>query len=577
MGAEQAGWRGLARLAAGHWGRITAAAALMLAGSALAMAQPLLAKRVVDGAAGAGLGGVGWRAAAPLVAVFTAQAAVQAVARYALARTGEGVVLGVRLRLIDHLLRLGMPAYDTCRVGDLISRVGADGLALRLALADGVAAAAAGSLGLAGTVALMLWLDWVLFACVASLVAASLLAAAAALRGVRAASARGQRALGEMTADLERALGAIRTVRANRAEQREAERIGAAARSAHAAGVRMAALGALLGPATELAVSGSFLVVLLVGGARVASGASSIGELVAFLLYLLYLTVPVGALLEAAGALERGSGAVQRISEALALPREPARAAPRPPAQDRPAGPAPVLEFRGVWFGYAPGRPVLRGVSFQVPERGRVALVGRSGAGKSTVLALAARFYDPDQGQLLLLGEDALALDREGCRAQIGLVEQHAPVLHGTLRDNLAYGAPHAGDEELRRAVELAHLDELVARLPRGLDTDVGERGTRLSGGERQRVALARALLTRPRLLLLDEPTSQLDPVSEAALDRAIGQVAGECALLVVTHRPATMRAADQIVVLDRGEVAAAGTHEELLRGSERYQRLAAR
>ncbi|TDD73890.1 ABC transporter ATP-binding protein, partial [Actinomadura rubrisoli] len=221
------------------------------------------------------------------------------------------------------------------------------------------------------------------------------------------------------------------------------------------------------------------------------------------------------------------------------------------------------------------GRPVLRGVSFRVPAGGHVALIGRSGAGKSTIFALVERFYDPDRGEVLVDGVPAGALSREGHRARIGLVEQDCPVLDGTLRDNLVYATPGAGEEEVRRAVDTTNLGGLVSRLPRGLDTRVGEHGRELSGGERQRLAIARALIARPRLLLLDEPTSHLDLESELALHRAIDEAAGRCALLVIAHRFTTVRAAASVIVLDQGRIVASGSHEELLETSAYYSELA--
>jgi ABC-type multidrug transport system fused ATPase/permease subunit len=234
-----------------------------------------------------------------------------------------------------------------------------------------------------------------------------------------------------------------------------------------------------------------------------------------------------------------------------------------------------VLEFRDVWFSYDGQRPVLRGVSFQVPRRGHVAMIGPSGAGKSTIFALTERFYDPDWGQILLEGTDVRTMTRRECRSRIGLVEQHCPVMYGTLRDNIVYTAPDATEDEIERVVELANLGELVSRLPQGLDSEVGEHGMKLSGGERQRIAIARSLLTRPGLLLLDEPTSQLDPVNEAALSRAIAQVSEHCALLVIAHRFSTVWAADRIIVLDDGCVVATGDHQELLSSNDYYRSLA--
>jgi ABC-type multidrug transport system fused ATPase/permease subunit len=580
---NRARWRDLLRIVRGQRRWIATAAAMTLAASALGLVQPLLVKQVIESA---GAGRILWNTVVLLIALFAGQALVEAVARYVLARTSEGVVLGIRLNLIDHLLRLRMPAYDKHRIGDLISRTSTDATALRRVVAEGFTDAVTGVVGMVGAVALMIWLDWVLFSIIAALVVVGGLIVLSVVRGIRTASLGTQRSTGEMTSDLERALSAIRTVRASRGEQRETARIGRQARSAYGASVRMAKLAAVVRPASELAVNGSFLVVLLVGGVRVANGRSSVAELVAFLLYMSYLAMPISSLFEAVSVMQQGTGALQRINEALALPRE----SNEPQAgsvvlNQQPSGinggavgsnPVPVLEFRDVSFGYERQRPVLRNVSFQVPQQGYVGLIGPSGAGKSTVFALAERFYDPDRGQVLLGGSDLRSMSLNECRARIGLVEQHSPVLYGTVRENLTYIVPDADKEEIDRVIELANLTELLSRLPKGLDTDVGEHGMMISGGERQRVAIARSLLARPGLLLFDEPTAHLDAVSEEALSRAIDQVRTECAMLVIAHRFSTVRAADQVVVLDRGRVVAAGNHEELLSTNDYYRGLAA-
>ncbi|GGN63910.1 ABC transporter [Actinoplanes lobatus] len=562
---------GLLDLIRGHRRRIALAVALTLTGSALGLAQPLLVRHLVEAS---GAGRPLTVVVLLLVALFAAQALVQAVAGFVLARAGEEIVLGIRLNLVHRLLRLTMPVHDRYRVGDLISRAGTDSFALRRLVADGCTDAVAGVIGLGGAVAVLIWLDPLLFLVVAVLVAAGLSTLVPMMRGMRQASLGGQQATGEMAGDLDRALSSLRTVRASRAEQRETERIGAQARTAYAHGVRTARLSAAVGVASHLAVDGSFLVVLLVGGVRVTTGESSLADLVAFLLYITYLAVPISSVFQAISAIQESRGALERVNEILALPGETDELAP---LARRPSGQsAAALEFRDVWFGYDPGQPVLRGLTLRVPERGHIALVGGSGAGKSTIFALAERFYEPESGQILLGGTDVRAMRRSECRARIGLVEQHSPIFHGTLRENLTYGAPGASPAEIARVVELTNLDDLVERLPDGLDSQLGERGVRLSGGQRQRIAVARALLARPVLLLLDEPTAHLDPVNEAALRRAIEQVSRDCALLVAAHRFSTVRDADQIVVLDGGRVVAVGDHADLLVSSPYYRRLAA-
>lgn len=577
-GPNRARLRDVLQIVSGHRKEVAGAVALTLTASAFRMGQPLAARHVIDAAAH---DAIPWLTVALLFVLFVSEAVVGGIGRYVLGRTSEGIVLRVRMNLINQLLRLAAPVYDRSRTGDLISHVSADSTVLRRFVAEAFSKGMTAAIGLVGTVALMVYLDWVLFLIVAAFVVAGSLIIVSVLRGIRVASLRGQQSLGAMTADLERALSAIRTVRATRSERREARRIGKHAKSAFTSSVRVAKLDALVGPASQMAVNGSFLVILLVGGVRVANGSSSLGDLVAFMLYMTYLTVPIGNAFQALSAIQQGTGALQRVNDVLALPRENSTTAEQPPARHSGAGESgspgahpPALEFRDVWFGYGRDEPVLRGVSLCVPRRGHVALIGPSGAGKSTIIALVERFYDPDRGQILLDGRDVRTLSRDECRERIGLAEQDSPVLYGTLRENITYSAPQAGAQQIERAVALAGLIGLVDRLPGGLDAEVGEHGDMLSGGERQRIAIARSLLARPMLLLLDEPTAHLDAANEAALSRTIDLVSQECALLVIAHRYSTIRRAAQIVVLLDGEVAAVGTHEELLASNAFYQRL---
>ncbi|MGY5129106.1 ABC transporter ATP-binding protein [Streptomyces nigrescens] len=568
------------RLTAGHRASIAVATVLTVVGSAVGLAQPLVAKHIVDAS---GHGRVFWPLLLLLAVLFVTEAATGAVGRFVLERTGEGVVRGLRHGLVARLLRLEMREYDRHRSGDLISRVTVDTTLLREVVAQALSDLVSGVLVGAGAIVLMVWIDPLLLLLIALTIAAAAAIVASLLNGIRAASERMQNAVGAISADLERALGALPMVRVHRAEKREARRIGERVESAYSAGVRTAKLASMMSPAVELAVQGSFLLVLVIGGLRVNGHANSLGDLVAFLLYASYLVLPLSSAFRAVGLIQRGMGAYQRIEQVLALPAEPAQrdttAVGGPPlrrAKEPETGGAPPLALRDVHFGYGPDRPVLRGVSFVVPHGRQVALVGRSGAGKSTIFALVARFYEPDSGTLLFDGRPAAELDRGECRARIAVVDQNTHVVHGTLWDNITYAEPEATEDEVRRVVELAHLEEVVERLPGGLSGVLGERGSTLSGGERQRVALARALLARPSLLLLDEPTAHLDALNEAALTGVMKDVAQECALLVIAHRLSTVQHADRIVVVEDGRTVASGHHEELLTSSPIYRGLAA-
>jgi ATP-binding cassette subfamily B protein/ATP-binding cassette subfamily C protein len=556
-----------------HRSTLAAVAVLSLAGAGAALAQPLLTRAVLDGV---GAARPIARLVAVLVGLLVAGAAIEGLRDYLLQRTAEGLVLGARRRLTGHLLRLPIIEYDQRRTGDLLSRVGADTTLLRAVVTSGLFETATGVVMVLGAATAMVLLDPLLLGITLAGVAVGLGAAVFFARRVRGLSEQAQARIGEMTSAVERAISAARTIRASRAEERETAAVGTSAMAAYDAGLRVARLQALIGPASTIAIQGAFLLVLGVGGARVAAGAITVGDLVAFIMYLFFLVVPLGQALHAYTQLQTGLGALQRIEEVLDLPVE--HAGDRPTAPSAAAGPQrpAAIEFDRVSFGYLGGEPVLREVSFTVPQGSRTALVGPSGAGKSTVLALVERFYEVTGGSLRVDGFDVRELPREALRGRLGYVEQEAPVLAGTLRENLLLAAPGATEAQLLAVLDEVNLARLVERTPLRLDAQVGEGGVLLSGGERQRLAIARTLLAGPPILLLDEPTSNLDARNEAALRQAIDAVSARRTLLIIAHRLSTVVDADQIVVLDAGRVVAVGPHAELIESSPLYRELAA-
>jgi ABC-type multidrug transport system fused ATPase/permease subunit len=507
-------------------------------------------------------------------ALVVANAVVGALGSYILRRTAESVVLGVRRALVSHLLRVRMHALDRNEPGDLMARVASDTTLLREVTTDSLVGLGAGGLILLATLGMMAFVDPVLLAVTVGVIVGAGAAIGTVVPRISRASKRAQESVGLMVASLERVIGALRTVKASGAEHREESAVHADAEESWRQSVRAATWSAIAGNTAGLSMQVAFITVLGVGGARVATGTIDVGTLVAFLLYVFYLVSPIQDVVGAVTQYQVGSAALFRILDTLRLPAEPrAQPAPLPGPDAAPAS----LAFEDVRFRYADGLPdVHRCVSFIVPPRGMTAFVGPSGAGKTTVFSLIERFYDPTAGRILLDGHDIREWPLPRLRSAIGYVEQDAPVLSGSLRANLLLGAPGVDPAELSDVLRRTRLLDLVARLPDGLDTLVGHRGTRLSGGERQRVAIARALLRRPRLLLLDEATSQLDAINEAALRDTVADVARTTTVLVVAHRLSTVTLADRIVVMDAGEVRAVGSHVELVHSDPLYAELAA-
>ncbi|MWJ19591.1 ABC transporter ATP-binding protein [Clavibacter michiganensis subsp. michiganensis] len=583
---------------------------LSVLGAAASLGQPLLVQRVVGVVQEGGqLGVLVWA----LVGLVVVSGVLSGYQHYLLQRMGEGVVLSSRRTLVRRILRLPISEFDTRRTGDLVSRVGSDTTLLRAVLTQGLVEAIGGAVTFLGAIIAMLIIDPVLLSLTVLVVAVSVVAVVGLSGRIRVASQRAQRKVGDLAASVERAIGAIRTVRASNATDREIRAIETDAEGAWEMGIKVAKASAVVVPIAGIALQASFLVVVGVGGYRVAAGAITVGDLVAFILFLFLMIMPLGQAFGAVTAVNQALGALGRIQEIVKLPVETdgdADLAGRlrdglPAADDRTD--APAVELVDVRFAYpvaaeadgaadptdasspadaadaadaAPGADrtgggVLQGISFRAERGTRIALVGPSGAGKSTILALIERFYDPTSGVVRVGGRDIRTLDREDLRRQIGYVEQDAPVLAGTLRENLTLTAFDATDEDCIQVLHAVNLTEVLARNELGLDAPVGEDGIMLSGGERQRLAIARTLLSAPPILLLDESTSSLDGLNEQLLRKAIDAVAEHRTLIVIAHRLSTVVDSDLIVVVEKGRVVGTGTHAELVVSTPLYRDLA--
>ncbi|CAB4623790.1 unannotated protein [freshwater metagenome] len=559
-----------------HKGPLVVAVVLSLIGAGVSLAQPLVVGQIITAVQeGQDVG----QLAAILVAIIFGAGVASGFMYYVLAKAGEGVVLSARSKLAVRLLKLPILEYDLRRTGDLVSRVGSDTTLLRAVLTQGLIDAAGGVLIFVGAIIAMAFIDPFLLLLTLGMISVAVVSIVISARQIRSATTKAQQRVGDMAASVERALSAVRTIRAARAESRETEGISNDANEAYVQGIKIAKINALISPIAGIASNSAFIVVLGVGGFRVASGETSVANLVTFILLMFLMIRPLGQAFGAYSSVMSALGALARIEEILKLPLE--ETAQESAQITKPKKTENAIEFKKVSFRYPStedfrdGKPVIDNVSFKIKMGDRVALVGPSGSGKSTILSLIERFYEPDSGEILLEGVPVRQLSRDTLRSQIGYVEQEAPVLAGTIRDNLLIGSPDATDADLKSVLSQVNLTSVLKRDKRGLDAEVGEAGIMLSGGERQRLAIARALLVAPPILLLDESTSALDGLNEQRMREAIDAVAQGRTMIVIAHRLSTVVDSDQIIVLDQGKVIGTGTHSQLVKSTPLYKQLA--
>ncbi len=506
-----------------------------------------------------------------IVVVFVLKNVFDFARTYLVAWVEQSVTRDLRNEVYDHVLRLDLSFFGRTRVGQITSRLTHDVEQLRRLLTTELARLLSSGFEFAVAVAFMLLLSWKLTLAAFVVIPATMGVWGPLVKRLRRGDRRVLDLAGEVGAQIQETLSGIRVVKSSSAEDLERERFRSITGDYHRTFLRAERLRALVGPLTEtLATVGT--VVILWYGARlvVSDGALSGAQFVGFVALSLKLYRPVKYVAKFPALVQPGLAGAERVFEFLDTSVE---------IEDRPGArvlkdPKGVIAFENVSFAYRPGEPVLHDVSVEIPAGSVVALVGPSGAGKTTLADLVGRFYEVTSGRVMVDGVDVRDWTVSSLRGAMGIVPQETVLFHDTIAANIAYGARSATEEEIRRAARAANAHTFISALPEGYDMVVGERGTRLSGGERQRIALARAILSDRPILIFDEATSALDTESERLVQEAVGRLMGGRTVLVIAHRLSTVRRADLILVLNEGRIVERGDHASLLAAGGLYRRL---
>ena len=545
---------------------------LVAAGTVLAFGACLRA--LIDRGFAEGRADVLNYALASLLVVALVLAVASGSRFYLVSWLGERVVGNLRRDLFAHVLRLGPAWFEIKRSGDVMSRITADAQLIEQVIGSSASVALRNTLMCAGGIVMLVVTNPKLALYTLAVVPLAVAPIVIFGRRVRALSRAAQARIADLVSEGAETLDAVRTVQAFAQEERAGERFGEATERAFAAALRRIGRRAVMTTLVIFIVFAAVGFLLWMGGQDVIAGRITAGDLSAFVFYAVLVASSGGAISETIGDLQRASGAAERLAELSAEPPVIAEAA-RPRTLPRPVKGAVTFDQVSFRYPTRAEQPALDRFDLRVAPGETVAIVGPSGAGKTTVFNLLVRFYDPQSGRIAIDGVDIRELALAELRGSFAIVPQEPVLFTATVADNIRFGRPQAADAAVRAAAEAASACGFIDALPQGFDTHLGARGVRLSGGQRQRIAVARALLCDPSILLLDEATSALDAESELAVQQALDRLMHQRTTLVIAHRLATVQKADRIVVIDRGRVVDAGTHSELVRRGGLYARLA--
>ncbi|MEC0922720.1 ABC transporter ATP-binding protein [Bacillus safensis] len=530
---------------------------------AAGLAVPLLTMKLINQISDTGFA---LTSLLPVIGVLIVQAMLSAVTFYMMRRLGEGIVANLRTEVWAHMLHLRLTYYDAHESGETMSRITQDTNVVKEFVTEKLVSFVSGLFAILGAIVVLLWIDWKMTLLLLIAVPLTIFVTYPLGEKMYAISKANQDELAGFGGRLGRILTNIRLVKASQTEQQELAGGEKQIQQLYKYGLKEAKIVAILSPLMTLLMMVVIIAIFGYGGSQVASGAISSGELVAIMIYLVQIIMPFTQMATFFTDLQKTLGATERIVEALDEKREVQDGKPVTAASQ------PIL-FENVSFKYNE-KYVLKGMTFTLKPNETTAFVSRSGGGKTTMFSLIERFYDVSSGAILYGKENIEQFNLTEWRGLFGYVSQNAPLLNGTIRDNVMYGTNGASEQEVLAALKAAYAYDFVMQLDKRLDTEVGEGGIKLSGGQKQRIAIARAILRNPRILLLDEATSNLDNESEREVQLALQALTKNRMTIIIAHRLSTITSADQILVFEDGRLSGQGTHEELQKTHPYYQQL---